>query len=99
MPADTVARLKQQVKQHFFGLGGQKHNTVTHGESGITYLVVPGALSWEDAAILWDELGGDPDAHGCSHNHDCCGCVFAARLNVRTDGRRTLLTQYWGINV
>ena len=91
--------MAETIKTHFFGTGGQKHNTVRTGESGIDFLVLRGHYSDADAREAWLDAGGDPDRDRCGCEHDCCGHLFHASIFVRATDRRTLVTQSWGLNV
>ena len=86
------------IHNRFFGNTGSKHNTVTHGDSGLGWKVYPSSMTDEDIRADWARFA-DPDGWQCSHEHDCCGCVQTSEMWVRRQGRRAVARQMWGRNV
>jgi len=90
-----------KVKNRYHGNMREKHNQVSRAtaDSGLTFMITPAKLSDSEIIELWISQGYDATAYRCSHEHDCCACVFYGNVMIRRIGSRAIATQGFGINI
>ena len=63
------------------------------------YATLPPGLTRRQRQVWRDTLAENVSKHGCTHEHDCCGCMsVSARAHPTHDPRRVLVRYDVGYN-